>query len=53
MIVAAVGLRLHTISDVVYTNVVLMSIVTTLFAPPVLRLLLPRVPEPAASVKSG
>ena len=34
LIVAAVGLRLHTISDSVYTNVVLMSIVTTLFAPP-------------------
>jgi len=48
LIVAAVGLRLHTISDSVYTNVVLMSIVTTLFAPPVLRLLLPRVPEPAS-----
>ena len=44
LIVAAVGLRLHTISDSVYTNVVLMSIITTLFAPPVLRLLLPRRP---------
>ena len=53
LIVAAVGLRLHTISDSVYTNVVLMSIVTTLFAPPVLRLLLPHPEEPAASVKSG
>jgi Kef-type K+ transport system membrane component KefB len=48
LIVAAVGLRLHTISDSAYTNVVLMSIVTTLFAPPVLRWLLPRVPEPAS-----
>jgi len=48
LIVAAVGLRLHTISDSVYTNVVLMSIVTTLFAPPVLRLLLPGSAEAAA-----
>ena len=47
LIVAAVGLMLHTISPEVYTVVVMMSIVTTLFAPPVLRALLPRAPEPA------
>jgi len=40
LIVAGVGLRLHTISEAVYTVVLSMSIVTTLFAPPVLRLLL-------------
>lgn len=47
LIVAAVGLMLHTISPEVYTVVVMMSIVTTLFAPPVLRALLPRAQEPA------
>lgn len=40
LIVAAVGLRLGTISDPIYTVVVGMSIVTTLFAPPVLKLAL-------------
>lgn len=40
LIVAAVGLGLHTISDAIYGVVLLMSIVTTLFAPPILRLLL-------------
>jgi Kef-type K+ transport system membrane component KefB len=45
LIVAGVGLRLHTISDTVYAVVLLMSIVTTLFAPPALRFLLPRVQE--------
>jgi Kef-type K+ transport system membrane component KefB len=49
LIVAGVGLRLHTISDGIYTVVLTMSIVTTLFAPPVLRLLLPRLPEDGAS----
>jgi Kef-type K+ transport system membrane component KefB len=48
LIVAAVGLRLRTISDSAYTNVVLMSIVTTLFAPPVLRWLLTRRGETAS-----
>ena len=47
LIVAAVGLKLRTISPEVYTVVVVMSIVTTLFAPPVLRALLPRAPEAA------
>jgi len=47
LIVAAVGLKLHTVSPEVYTTVVVMSIVTTLFAPPVLRALLPRAAEPA------
>jgi len=42
LIVAGVGLRLHTISDAVYSVVLAMSIVTTLFAPPVLRFLLSR-----------
>ena len=47
LIVAAVGLKLRTISPEIYTVVVVMSIVTTLFAPPVLRALLPRAPEAA------
>ena len=42
LIVAAVGLRLHTVSEAVYTVVLAMSIVTTVFAPPVLRLILPK-----------
>ncbi len=41
LIVAGVGLTLHTISDAVYAIVLLMSIVTTLVAPPFLRLILP------------
>jgi Na+:H+ antiporter len=41
LIVAAVGLTLHTISGDIYSVVVIMSIVTTLFAPPVLRIVLP------------
>jgi Kef-type K+ transport system membrane component KefB len=49
LIVAAVGLKLRTISPEVYTVVVVMSIVTTLFAPPVLRALLPRSQEAAAN----
>jgi Kef-type K+ transport system membrane component KefB len=44
-----VGLKLRTISPEIYTVVVAMSIVTTLFAPPVLRILLPRAPEAAAN----
>jgi Na+:H+ antiporter len=42
LIVAGVGLTLHTISDSIYAVVVTMSVVTTLFAPPVLRLIMPR-----------
>jgi Kef-type K+ transport system membrane component KefB len=42
LIVAAVGLRLHTILEAVYLVVVGMSLVTTLLTPPILRLLLPR-----------
>lgn len=42
LIIAAVGLSLHAISDKIYSVVLLMSMATTLFAPPVLRLLLPR-----------
>lgn len=41
-IVASVGLSLHTISDAVYTVVLLMSMATTLIGPPILRLFLPR-----------
>jgi len=47
LIVAAVGLKLRTISPEIYTVVVVMSIVTTLFAPPVLRALLPGRQEAA------
>jgi Na+:H+ antiporter len=46
LIVAAVGLELHAVTPKVYTVVLLMSMVTTLFAPPVLRYLLK---EPAPS----
>jgi Na+:H+ antiporter len=50
LIVAAVGLNLHTIPDSIYTVVVIMSIVTTLFSPPVLRVILPRpAAQPAES----
>jgi len=48
LIVAAVGLKLHTVSAEVYTVVVAMCIVTTLFAPPVLRALLAPAPESSA-----
>lgn len=41
LIVAGVGLTLHTISDAVYAVVLVMCIVTTVVAPPVLRRLLP------------
>ena len=40
LIVAAVGLGLRTISDAIYGVVLLMIVGTTLFTPPVLRLLL-------------
>jgi Na+:H+ antiporter len=42
LIVAGVGLTLHTVSDAIYAVVVTMSVVTTLFAPPVLRVIMPR-----------
>lgn len=45
LIVAAVGLRLHTISEGVYTVVFMMSIFTTLFAPPVLKWMIPKPRE--------
>ena len=45
LIVAGVGLTLHTISDAVYSIVLLMSIVTTLVAPPFLRIVLPLPPS--------
>jgi Kef-type K+ transport system membrane component KefB len=48
LIVAAVGLQLHTISEGIYTVVVGMSIITTLFAPPVLKLVLPKRPQETA-----
>lgn len=41
LIVAGVGLTLHTISEAVYSIVLLMSIVTTLVAPPFLRMVMP------------
>ena len=55
LIVASVGLRLHTISDAIYTVVLAMSVITTVFAPPVLRLLLPRVgsADSGADVPAG
>jgi Na+:H+ antiporter len=46
LIVAAVGLTLHAISSDVYAVVLLMSLVTTLLAPPLVRLLFP---SPAAA----
>jgi Na+:H+ antiporter len=42
LIVASVGLSLHAVSGRVYTAVVLMSLVTTLVAPPFLRMALRR-----------
>jgi Na+:H+ antiporter len=42
LIVAAVGLDLHTISEAIYTVVLLMSVITTLVTPPALRWVLPR-----------
>jgi Kef-type K+ transport system membrane component KefB len=42
LIVAAVGLQLHTISEGVYTVVIGMSLATTLLAPPVLKILMPK-----------
>ena len=51
LIVAGVGLTLHTISEAVYAVVLVMCIVTTVVAPPVLRWLLPEaapgLPTPA------
>src|SRR5579884_3070018 len=47
LIVAAVGLNLHTISDAIYAVVLFMSMITTLFAPPALRLVLRRTPGKA------
>jgi Na+:H+ antiporter len=41
LIVAGVGLTLHTISDAIYSIVLVMSMVTTLVAPPFLRMVLP------------
>ncbi len=53
LIVAAVGLRLHTISEPVYAVVLAMSIVTTLVAPPALKLAMPdRGGSPAGSTST-
>ncbi len=52
LIVAAVGLRLHTISESIYTVIVGMSIVTTLFAPPVLKLTMTKSAQKPALVSS-
>lgn len=51
LIVAGVGLTLHTISDAIYAVVVTMSVVTTLFAPPVLRVIMPRA-RPSGNTSS-
>ncbi len=48
LIVAGVGLTLHTISQNLYAVVLTMSIVTTIVAPPLLRWVLPR-PESLSS----
>ena len=59
LIVAGVGLTLHTISDAVYSIVLVMSIVTTLVAPPFLRMVMPlpslpeQQPPEAASQKEA
>jgi Na+:H+ antiporter len=53
LIVAGVGLTLHTISDAIYAVVVTMSVVTTLFAPPVLRLIMPRAAPAEDSARAG
>ncbi len=53
LIVAAVGLNLGTISGSIYTVVVTMSIVTTLFAPPALRWLMPRAARGEADANSA
>lgn len=54
LIVAGVGLTLRTISDAVYSIVLVMSIVTTLVAPPFLRMVMPLPPtlEPVSSESS-
>jgi Kef-type K+ transport system membrane component KefB len=39
IIVAAIGLGLHTISDEIYAVVIIMVLVTTLIAPPALKIL--------------
>ncbi len=53
LIIAAAGLGLHAISDEVYTVVLLMSMFTTLLAPPVLRLLLPPGGQRPAQEEAG
>ena len=55
LIVAGVGLTLHTISNAVYSIVLVMSIVTTLVAPPFLRIVmpLPRGVEPSPAEASS
>ena len=40
IIVALVGLRSHIISDAVYSVVIVMTVVTTLLSPPIMRALL-------------
>jgi Na+:H+ antiporter len=53
LIVAAAGLRMHAVTDEVYTAVVLMSLVTTLVAPPILRIILPPQPHNAELHEDG
>jgi Kef-type K+ transport system membrane component KefB len=45
IIVALAGLRLHTISAAVYSIVLVMTVLTTLLAPPILRVLLQSMPD--------
>ncbi|WP_235854435.1 cation:proton antiporter [Nonomuraea aridisoli] len=45
VIVAMVGLRLGVLNTVTYTVIILVAIVTSLMAPPVLKLAMARVPE--------
>ena len=48
LIVASVGLAMSTISDATYAIVIFMTAVTTILAPPVLRVLYRDKPRPAA-----
>ena len=47
IIVAAIGLSLHTVSDEIYAVVIIMVLVTTLIAPPALRVLFRERPAQA------
>ena len=59
IVIALIGLNKHVIPDSVYAQVILMSVVTTFFAPSLLRVLLaapaekPPAPEPAEESPPG